>query len=95
MIKGLKLEIEKTLGAESYYDKVKRFVNENGLTVTIYTEEMEKVIFNHIILEKEGKMLTKRNKEYKQMFSELEQKYQTVNHYTLKNVKGIEVVEYK
>lgn len=95
MIKGLKLEIEKVLGAESYYNKAKRFTGENGLTVTVYIKEMENVVFNHIILEKEGKMLTKRNKEYKQIFGELEQMYKTVNHYTLKKVKGIEVVEYK
>ena len=36
MIKGLKLELEKTLGAESYYNKLEKLTNENGLNFTIY-----------------------------------------------------------
>ena len=56
---------------------------------------MENVIFKHITLDKNGKALNKRNKEYKETFSKLEQMYKTVNHYTLNGVKGIEVIEYK
>ena len=95
MIKGLKLELEKTLGAESYYNKLEKLTNENGLNFTISTKEMENGIFKHITLDKNGKALNKRNKEYKETFSKLEQMYKTVNHYTLNGVKGIEVIEYK
>ena len=95
MIKGLKLINEKTLGAESYYNKLEQLTNENGVNFTIYTKEMENVTFKHITLDKNGKALNRRNKEYKEIFSQLEEIYKTVNHYTLKSVKGIEVVEYK
>ena len=92
---NLKLTKEEILGTESYYNKLENFINENGVNFTIYTKEMENIIFKHIMINQDGKHLDKRSKAYKETFNQLKNTYKTVNHYSLKGFKAIEVIEYK